>query len=290
MDTVRYEISPGSSNLAGGTHSTQGITSPRRWNDGLRYAAFDLDGTLLDATGGAPQAVVAGISRLRGLGLLPIIITGRSLPSFQRLTEIGPLLALCHLEVLLEDGDIVLDRVGGGCRMVAELPPSAVERVVQDCADVVGSCDGRLIASSRRAAAAYSMAYGIPRRDIDIAPLTGPTTRLVVLDGAPSDLPGTQRRSLRAFGATLLTAAGRGKAVGLTDLLIERFREHGLSQVMAFGDGDNDADLLAASRIGIAVQGCSPAAHAAARIHLERPLGAYLETVDLGELIQTNVI
>jgi hypothetical protein len=147
--------------------------------------------------------------------------------------------------------------------------------------DVVASCDGRLLASTRRAAVAYALAYGIPRAAVGIGAPDGPSTRLVVFGEAPPQLPGTERRVLRAYGATLLTAAGRGKAVGLAALLALRFGERDLSRVMAFGDGDNDAGLLAAARPGIAVQGSSPAARAAARLHLEEPLGAYLEAMDL---------
>ncbi|NUH40999.1 HAD hydrolase family protein [Streptomyces samsunensis] len=258
-------------------------------DDGLRYAAFDLDGTVLDAGGATSAAVVSGVARLRDLGLLPIIVTGRSRPGFLRLAKIDPLLVLFYAEVLLEDGDIVLDRVSGGCRTAASLPSFAVDHVVRNCADVVGSCgDGRLVASNRRAAAAYALAYRVSRRDIDVAALAGPTSRLVVFGDAPPDVPGTQRRSLNAFGATVVTAAGRGKAAGLADLLAERFGEQDLARVVAFGDGDNDADLLAASRVGIAVSGCSSAAGAAARICLDRPLGAYLETVDLRELVRTG--
>ncbi|MEK8174666.1 hypothetical protein NKH77_53410 [Streptomyces sp. M19] len=51
---------------------------------------------------------------------------------------------------------------------------------------------------------------------------------------------------------------------------------------MAFGDGDNDADLLAAARPGIAVQGSSPAARRRSPPP-RRTLGAYLATTDLPE-------
>ncbi|MFI2619137.1 HAD family hydrolase [Streptomyces sp. NPDC018584] len=244
---------------------------------------------MLDAGGATTAAVLAGTSRLRDLGLLPIVVTGRSLPGFLRLAGADPLLTLFHPEVLLEDGDVVLDRAGGHCRTAATLPLPAVDQVVRACADVVASCDGgRLVASSRRAAAAYAMAYRIPRRDIDVAAPAGPVSRLVVFDAAPADVAGTRRRPLNAFDATVFTAAGRGKATGLADLLAERFGEQDLSRVVAFGDGDNDADLLAASRVGVAVQGCSTAARAAARVCLDRPLGAYLETVDPRDLLRCD--
>ncbi|WSG28441.1 HAD hydrolase family protein [Streptomyces europaeiscabiei] len=246
-----------------------------------------MDGTVLDAGGATTEKVLAGVPRLRDLGLLPIVVTGRSRPGFLRLAGAEPLLALFHPEVLLEDGDVVLDRADGRCRTTAALPEQAVDQVVRTCADVVASCaGGGLVASSRRAAAAYAMAYRIPRGDIDVAPPAGPVSRLVVFDAAPPDVVGTRRRPLNAFDASVFTAAGRGKAAGLADLLAERFGEQDLSRVVAFGDGDNDADLLAASRVGVAVQGCSPAARAAARVHLDGPLGAYLETVVPGELLR----
>ncbi|GGY14969.1 HAD family hydrolase [Streptomyces xanthochromogenes] len=278
----RHAISPDSPHPTSGDLADRHLVTSRR-NDGPRYAAFDLDGTLLDAAGTAARDVVAGISRLRERGLLPVLITGRSLPSFRRLTDIGPLLALCHPEVLLEEGDLVLDRTEERHRPTTRIPPPVVERVRRDCADVVASCDGRLLASTRRAAVAYAVAYGLPRDAVDIGTPTGPTTRLVVFGDAPPELPGTARHLLRAFGATLLTATGRGKAVGLAALLAARFGEGDLSRVVAFGDGDNDAGLLAAARLGIAVQGSSPAARAAARLRLDEPLGAYLAATDLPE-------
>ncbi|MEK8174667.1 hypothetical protein NKH77_53415 [Streptomyces sp. M19] len=139
-----------------------------------------------------------------------LLVTGRSLPSFCRLTDIGPLLALCHPEVLLEEGDLVLDRTERRHRLTARIPPPAVERVRRDCADVVASCDGRLLASTRRAC---RVRHGVrhTRDAVGIGTPTGPSTRLVVFGEAPPELPGTERRALRAFGATLLTVAGRAR-------------------------------------------------------------------------------
>ncbi|MFF5563240.1 HAD family hydrolase [Streptomyces sp. NPDC012623] len=278
----RHAISTDSPDPASGAAADRQRFTSRR-SDGPRYAAFDLDGTLLDAEGLVPRSVVAGVSRLRRHGLLPVLVTGRSLPSFRRLTDIGPLLALCHPEVLLEEGDLVFDRTEESHRPTAAIPPCAVDRVRRDCVDVVASSDGRLLASTRRAAVAYAMAYGIPRDAVGIGAPTGASTRLVVFGEPPPELSGTERRALRAFGATLLTAAGRGKAVGLSALLAVRFGERDLSRVVAFGDGDNDAGLLAAARLGVAVLGSSAAARAAARLRLEEPLGAYLAAMALPE-------
>ncbi|SCE10843.1 Hydroxymethylpyrimidine pyrophosphatase [Streptomyces sp. SolWspMP-5a-2] len=277
----RHAISTDFPDLTGPATEDPAPAAPRQ--SGVpRYAAFDLDGTLLDAEGRIPRATVAGIARLRGRGLLPVLVTGRSLPSFRRWRDADRVLDLCHPEVLLEEGDLVYDRGQDRHRAVAALPADAVARVRRACADVVASCDGRLLASTRRAAVAYAVAHGVPRDAIGIGPPTGPSTRLMVFGEKPPEPPGTEGRALRGFGATLLTAAGRGKAVGLAALLTDRFGERdGLSRVVAFGDGDNDAGLLAGARLGIAVQGSSPAARAAADLCLDRPLEEYLATTDL---------
>jgi hydroxymethylpyrimidine pyrophosphatase-like HAD family hydrolase len=50
--------------------------------------------------------------------------------------------------------------------------------------------------------------------------------------------------------------------------------------VLAVGDGDNDAELLGSSAVGVAVAGASEAAIAAATVRLTSSLTGYLMTFD----------
>jgi hydroxymethylpyrimidine pyrophosphatase-like HAD family hydrolase len=70
----------------------------------------------------------------------------------------------------------------------------------------------------------------------------------------------------------------RGKAVAVAARVARD--GHDLDSVLAVGDGDNDAELLGSSAVGVAVAGASEAAIAAATVRLTSSLTGYLMTFD----------
>lgn len=292
----------------------------------LRYAVFDLDGTLLGPRGRLLDGVPAGVAAIRRRGLLPILVTGRSLVGLRALRTIDELLALCDDQILLHNGDVRFDRVTGAVRHRRTLPAEAVRRLrAAGMADLVVEHDGELLASSRRAALAFALAYELPRRTVRLLPPDAPAlpaTRITLLGGWPAPAPTGANPATRpagdaapaggaatagdaaavaaalsgldcavypveAFRAVVVHPADTCKARALTAHLRARFGETGLDRVLAFGDGDNDARLLAECRVGVAVPDSRPAAVAAAALHLRQPLADFLAHLDPGELLRS---
>lgn len=249
----------------------------------LRYAAFDLDGTLLDDAGRPLTGIVEGLHRLRDQGLTLILVTGRTLAGFVQPGLPRKFLDCFADAVLLYEGDAVFDRATGVLRPRLRLPADLAP-AISAAREVVVDVDGSAYAGTRRAAVAYAMAYRIPRERIAVGPPpreSGPS-RVVVFDGGSGlDLAGMPVRAKRIepFGATVLSPRDGGKAAGLAEHL-----GTGLGGVIAFGNGDDDAPLLARSSIGVAVRHGSDAAVAAASLHLTESIADFLRRLDRHQL------
>jgi hypothetical protein len=242
----------------------------------LRFAAIDLDGTVLGADDRIIGGVTVGLRQLRAHGLRVVLVTGRSAVALQNLTWIDELLALCDHEVLVDEGDVVLDQCTGRVRCLAALPHGIVTRVAADCADIVMAADGCLTATTRRAAVAYAHAYRIPRSLIQMGKPHGLVSRITVFGEPPPPMEGVAVDLIEPFSAAVLRNSRGGKAAGLACWLADRFGEADLSRVIAIGDGDNDADMLSSSGVGVAVRDSSPAAIASASVHLVGSLEMFL--------------
>jgi hypothetical protein len=254
----------------------------------VRFAAFDLDGTLLDTMDRPLAGVTEAIAALGRLGIVSFLATGRSPVSLRAAGLDQPLLRVLHPRMVVSDGDGVLDRGSRLFRPLRWLPGIIRDRLLgAGLTDVATEVDGQYHANSRRAALGVAMAYRIPRANVVVTPglaQEGRITRVMVF-GASGDLVSlldgirhTARR-LRAFDATLLRPPGTNKARALTALLRLEFGERGLGRVIAFGDGATDAELLKSARLGIAVQNSEPLAVKAADRQLAEPLTSYLHGV-----------
>jgi hypothetical protein len=241
-----------------------------------RFVAIDLDGTVLGADDRLIGDVIVGLRHLRTHGLRVVLVTGRSVVALQALTWIDELFALCDHEVLVDEGDVVLDRRTGRVRCMAALPDAIVTRVTADCADIVMAAEGCLTATTRRAAVAYAHAYRIPRSLIQVGEPHGLVNRITVFGEPPPPIEGVAVDRIGPFSAAVLKNSYSGKAAGLACWLAGRFGEADLSRVIAIGDGDSDADMLSSSGIGVAVRDSSPVAIASASVHLDGPLGMFL--------------
>jgi hypothetical protein len=236
-----------------------------------RYAAFDLDGTLLDAESNLVSGALDGVRRLAALGLRAFLVSGRSSVSFRRLRLPD---GLFEADVLLSDGDVLL-----GAGLTRSLPDDVPELLrAKGVADFVVEQPDGPHASSRAAALAYAMAYRLPRGLVAVAPVTGPAGAIVAF-ADPALLSGLPARAevLNHLGAVVLRPLGSCKANALGEVLSRRFGEAGLRGVIAFGDGPNDACLLGTAGFGVALTDVA-ARHAS--IRLTEPLGDYLARLD----------
>ncbi|SCL20776.1 Hydroxymethylpyrimidine pyrophosphatase [Micromonospora pallida] len=256
----------------------------------ISYAAFDLDGTLIDAADQPYDGVVAGLAMLRQRGVVPLIVSGRSARSFRNLRHLDELFAQLDDEVLLSDGNVVLDRHADLLSFPLTCPSPVLRRLSSDPGiDMVVECSGEFHATTKRAAAQFAMVYRVPRQQV---PLTGHAlsdvpcfTAVTVFRSTtpvPELLDGTdcEVMTIRPFEARVVRPRGTGKSTALVRHLRRRFGEPDLSRTLAVGDGAADAPMLAACAFGVATSDASPVAVEAATRHLSGGLAEFLSAFD----------
>ncbi|MFI7388452.1 HAD family hydrolase [Streptomyces sp. NPDC049813] len=251
----------------------------------VRYAAFDLDGTLLDPRGRLRPGLADRLAELAASGLAPLVVSGRAVRSFRELALAGLPSSVLADEVLLGDGAVVLRRSTGRVTALRWLPADVLRTLADGGArDFVAEAGGELVASSRRAALLYARMYALSRSVVTVdshpSPARGQLTAVTAFD-ASEDLArrcGARHDTDRVgpLGALQIRPRGTCKASGLAAHLARRAERPVLDAVTAFGDAFNDACLLAACRLGVAVQGADEVCARCAHVSLDRPLADFL--------------
>ena len=243
-----------------------------------RLAAFDIDGTLVGRSGTPSQRTVAALEALADAGVMTVIATGRPWPQTQplvrRIRDVS--YAVCL------NGAVVMD--ARACEQVADRSMSHFEAVaaaeiarklLPDVRLGLDMADGRHIWEHGFAPdmpAGLAADLGLRRVDDAIAAVDGPVlTWLVETPGtdmlaAVRELevempPGTE---IRPSGLQMaeIAAAGVNKSTGL-DIVCQRYRIDA-ADVVAFGDGLNDIDMLAWAGRSVTMPGVASEVRAAA--------------------------
>ncbi|MDT0266094.1 HAD hydrolase family protein [Streptomyces sp. DSM 44915] len=265
----------------------------------IRCAAFDLDGTLLDHAGKFLPQLPAALGRLRRLGVRPLLVTGRSLATLRPLAA-APVLAELEDDLLLSDGNVWFHRSRGSCHTLRSLPWATLDALARhDATDLVAEVDRELIASSRRAATAFALAYRVPRSHIAVRPAALRTPEgggdeaarrpdrvldAVTVFGADlralpaGALPPHEPHLIRALDGQVLRPHGSCKASALERYLDQRGLT--LRATAAFGDAYNDGCLLASSALGVAVRHADEVAVRHSDLQLDQSLDEFLLTFD----------
>lgn len=244
---------------------------------GFRIAAFDLDETVF-RDGAFVPGLDVGLGHLRQLGVRPMLVTGRSSVAFR---HVGPVPDGFDHRILLSNGNAVLHRAYGRVETSAVLPGEVLSRLVADDGrDLVAETADELLASTGRAAVAHARAYRLPRSAITVDParVAGAAATAVTVYGAPGGPGGllagaaVEVDRITAYHGYVLRPSGTCKARAVSQVVAGG----DLSRVIAFGDGYNDACLLAAAGRGVAVDGADEVATRHSRVRLDRPLPEYL--------------
>ncbi|MFE7741633.1 HAD family hydrolase [Nocardia sp. NPDC057455] len=252
----------------------------------IRYAAIDLDGTLIDACDRPYAGVVAGLSALRAQGVVPVLVTGRSALSFRNLRHLGDLFAEVDDAVLLSDGNVRLAMSTDVLTVLRTCPHEVLHRLLDDPdIDLVAEWSGEFHATTTRAATQFAMVYRVPRRHITVpiysAAAGAPVTAVTVFRSAtpvPELVAGSdcEVASIGPFGAEVVRPTGTGKAAALARHMRWRFGEPDLGRTLAIGDGAGDAAMLSACAVSAAPEDADLAAIAAATWHLRGDLASFL--------------
>lgn len=228
--------------------------------DGIKIIFFDIDGTLIDmGRKEISEKTLETLKQLKERGVLLCLATGR-----------GPL-TLPHFDGV--EFDVFLTFNGSYCynreRTIfsTPLPEEDVKTVIQNAAalhrPVSIATKDRLLANGRDPDLVEY--YSFAKREVEVSPGFDEAARgevyQVMLGCRREDYPlllrGTRRAKIAAWwdrAADIIPADG-GKGAGIGQIL----SHYGLdrSEALAFGDGDNDIEMLQAVGRGVAMGNAS---------------------------------
>ncbi|MGE0490528.1 MAG: Cof-type HAD-IIB family hydrolase [Vulcanimicrobiota bacterium] len=243
-------------------------------NASIRLAAIDIDGTLLGPDGSLSRENVAAVNRLRTAGLEVVLASGRShanmLP-YHRALGLSSALVSVHGAVVRE--------ADGGPRAATLVDEALVVELTE-----VGRHEDLSVLYYRDAGIFLDKTSPLTDRDQTmnaephriVSDLLSDCSGVhkVMWMGDPERVARASQRHQSRFLQRLdcyatdpvcleFISPGVSKAVGLSLLADELGIEPG--QVAAFGDGDNDAPMLAWAGFGVAMAHATQAARSAAR-------------------------
>lgn len=247
-------------------------------------AALDLDGTLLRPDGTLSPCARRAVCDAAACGVEIVIASGRSYHSLPR-----ELLSLGAVRYAITSNGAAVNRVPDGTRVFSmTLPESAVHdalSLIPDSIVVEGfyrgvpHCDARYVSDPTAfgcspAYVPYVQSTRTPESDIRafLAAHAGELDSLNLVCPDPGRRASLQALLSGALESVLFTSsaphlleivharAGKGAALRALCRMLGVSRMH----TTAFGNADNDADMLAFAGLGVAVSDASPACLAAA--------------------------
>jgi Cof subfamily protein (haloacid dehalogenase superfamily) len=241
------------------------------WNVGLPFdfGAFDLDGTLLRRDLEITARTLAAVEGLRQQGMRLVVATGRR---YESAVEHAETLGFGGDDPVVCYGGSMVRRMNGETLLHRTLPKELGLEVLRWAAErdlhARAFVDGRVITSPNSPAALrFSKRLeepGIVEVDSPAEWLAGAEeepTKLVIVDH-PDDVPGWLEEAQEAFRGRLFVTRSlphyvevgglEGTKSTALEFLCERW---GIApeRVLAFGDADNDVDMLRFAGRGVAV-------------------------------------
>ena len=191
--------------------------------------AVDVDGTLYDGVGVAPDAVAA-LTQATADGHTLVIVTGRR---WEELGHVIPGVLELAVRAVCEEGGVMVDVVTGQLSLLAEPAEPA------------------LVAELRSA--------GVPSLDIGHVVVGAPTSWRDVVTAA-RDRVGSARAVITNKGSIALTPPGCDKASGLRAAVADL----GLAglPILAIGDASNDLAMFAIATVAVGVANADDAVRA----------------------------
>ena len=240
-------------------------------NAGLRFdlGAFDLDGTLLRRDLEITDRTLAAVDGLRERGMRLVVATGRR---YESAVEHAEKLGFGGEDPVVCYGGSMVRRMDGETLLHRSLPKDLGLEVLEWAAErglhARVFVDGRVITSPNSPAA---LRFSKRSEDPGIVVVDSPAewlagaqeepTKLVIVD-RPDDVPGWLEEAQEAFRGRLFVTRSlphyvevgglQGTKSTALEFLCGRWGIHP-KRVLAFGDADNDVDMLRFAGCGVAV-------------------------------------
>lgn len=239
----------------------------------IRLIAVDLDGTLLNSQHQVSPRNLSVLKSAIARGVQVVIATGKTHGSAR---EIIPLLGLSSPGVFVQG--LVIHNPDGSVRSSIVLEPEIVQSIV-DFADeydlvAIAYSNTRLLIRDEHPALHVLSGHSEPEAEI-VGPLTeygAPINKFILFGDNDHLLQARKALTLKLNGRVTIVQAltgmleilppGTSKGAGLRKVIDEL----GISpeNVLAIGDGENDAEMLRMAGIGVAMGNAMPEARQAA--------------------------
>jgi Cof subfamily protein (haloacid dehalogenase superfamily) len=231
--------------------------------------ACDLDGTLIDRSGVLGERTLAAVARSQAAGVPVLVATGRMFRSVERYLEQAGI----REPVVCYQGAAVVDPRTREFLLHEPLELDLAREAItalqaHGLSPNVYVDDQLYVAEETEYSKAYSVFQRLPVSEVGdlLAWLEREPTKLVAV-AEPERLAEVRVDLERAFGGRLFittslphllelghTGASKGSGIAFVAELLRI----DLAYVVAFGDGENDLELLAEAGLGIAVEGAHP--------------------------------
>jgi len=252
----------------------QGVRADQR-----NIAFLDLDGTLLDPHGKISGRTRAALEDLQKRGVLIVLASGRPprmvRPLQRELGIAGP--AICYNGALISatpEGGVLWERPmtkETAVKVLAFLRRHGIKDILCEKGDTLsGELSDAMLAKARRENWGFSQDLQLP---LSLA-MGAHKILAAVTPARQAALAGEIRAHLTGQVATVtsmtgdvwleILSTGAGKANAAAE--ISRITGIDMARTLAFGDGENDAELLAKVGLGVAMANGDPRAVAAAKM------------------------
>ena len=257
-----------------------------------KLAFIDLDDTLLGPSKEIGAANLAALERLRSAGVQIAIASGRHHQNITSLEALGR-----QEWVLSSNGSVVRHHQTGEVLSEVNLDPRSVEPLLQRGRElgfslIVYHRDGPFIEEQTEWTDLYARAAGWTPRQADLASLDATQIQKVLWSGEPDRIQkhaGSLQAEFAGRANVLVTSpelleffsAAANKAVGAQTLARKlRIRPE---ETLAFGDGNNDVELLRWAGLSVAMHHGRETARRAARLVSPpgQPESAFARAVEL---------
>lgn len=243
--------------------------------------AFDLDGTVLRRDLTITEATVDALRALRGKGMRLVVATGRR---FEGAREYAERLGFGDEDPVICYGGSMVRRMSGETLLHRTLPKDLCVEVLEWAAQrelhTRVFTDGKIVVSPETSAVIKHLSD----RESDVETVGSPAawlrkggedpTKLVIVDH-PDDISGWLQEAREAFSGRLFVTRSLphyvevGNPDGTKASALRFLCEHwGIdpARTIAFGDADNDIDMLSFAGLGVAVGGMNEEVRSAADI------------------------
>lgn len=230
--------------------------------------AFDLDNTIIGEKDAVYSGVKEALQGFRQNNAMLFIATGRSVTMMKEFMSHHPLAPIFEKQVVCNNGDVIFDMTTLRAEIINSFGDDDSSHFIKTHLsdfEMVIESEGIAYTNSKLAGAKYCRIFQVGRSNVSVlsesnlSSLRSVTEICLFPRGHNSTVAEFEQAVVKKtdyFNSTIVRPINSCKATGLQVVLNRQGLS--LSNVIAFGDAENDLTLLIRSAHGYAVKNCRP--------------------------------